>query len=128
MQNKGVCENGVNVSRGEALNYFCTVNDRVGSCYHEFYKGKWDNKTFWKSDSILLHDDALNELELYRAFAAVIPDYDPYGITQVNQSQWESIVDYASQLNTQAKIALSEISVWADQALDNEGMFTILGI
>lgn len=110
------------------MKYFCTVSDRVGSCYHEFYIGKWDNKTFWKSDSMLLHDDILNELEIYRAFAAVIPGYDRYGETQVNQSQWEAILDYASQLNTQAKIALSEISVWVDQALDNEGMFTILGI
>ena len=89
------------------MEYFCSVGDRVGSCYHEFYVGKWDNKTFWKSDSILLHDDTLNDLEIYRAFAAVIPDYDPYGATQVNQSQWEAIVDNASQLNTKAKNALS---------------------
>lgn len=33
---------------------------------------------------MLLHDDILNELEIYRAFAAVIPGYDPYGETQVD--------------------------------------------
>jgi hypothetical protein len=85
------------------MKYFCYVSDRVGTCYHEFYKGKWDGKTFWKSDSILLHDDTLEELQLYKAFTAVLPDYDPYGETQVNQSQWEAILDYASQLDTEAK-------------------------
>ena len=58
------------------MKYFCYVSDRVGTCYHEFYKGKWDGKTFWKSDSILLHDDTLEELQLYKAFTAVLPDYD----------------------------------------------------
>lgn len=110
------------------MNYFCTVSNHVGTCYHEFYKGKWDHKTFWKSDSILLHDDTLEELGLYKAFAAVLPDYDPYGETQVNQSQWESILDYASQLDTEAKTALTEAAAWVKDVFENEEVFTILGI
>lgn len=35
------------------MKYFCSVNNRAGTCYHEFYRGKWDDKTFWKSDSIV---------------------------------------------------------------------------
>jgi hypothetical protein len=108
--------------------YFCTVSNRVGTCYHEFYKGKWVHKTFWKSDSILLHDDTLEELGLYKAFAAVLPDYDRYGETQVNQSQWESILDYASQLDTEAKAALSEATAWVGDVFENGEVFTILGI
>ena len=110
------------------MKYFCYVSDRVGTCYHEFYKGKWDGKTFWKSDSILLHDDTLEELQLYKAFTTVLPDYDPYGETQVNQSQWEAILDYASQLDTEAKPALTEAAAWVKNVFENEGVFTILGI
>ena len=110
------------------MKYFCTVSNRVGTRYHEFYKGKWDDKTFWKSDSILLPDDTLIELEIYKAFAAVIPDYDPYGETQVNQCQWEAILEHASQLDTEAKIALTEAAIWVNEVLENEEVFTILGI
>ena len=39
------------------MKYFIFNNQRDGGSYHEFYKGKWDKKTFWKADSILLHDD-----------------------------------------------------------------------
>ena len=110
------------------MKYFCFESNRVGTCYHEFYKGKWDKKTFWKSDSILLHDDTLIELEIYKAFAAVIPDYDTYGETQVNQSQWQAILDYASQLDTEAKIALAEATIWVNEVFENEEVFTILGV
>jgi hypothetical protein len=110
------------------MKYFCTVSNRVGTCYHEFYKGKWDGKTFWKSDSILLHDDTCNELEICKAFAAVILDYDPYGVTDVNQSQWKDILNYSLQLATEAKIALAEATIWVNEALENEEVITILGI
>jgi hypothetical protein len=30
-----------------AMKYFVTNKERQGTCYHEFYKGKWDEKTFW---------------------------------------------------------------------------------
>lgn len=110
------------------MEFFCYVNDRKGTCYHEFYKGKWDNKTFWKSDSILLDDDILSELEIYKAFLAVIPDYDPYGITEVTQSQWKAILDYASKLDTEALTALTEAIPWVNKVFKDEEVFTILGI
>lgn len=33
------------------MKYFVTDRERDGTCYHEFYKGRWDGKTFWKEDS-----------------------------------------------------------------------------
>ena len=39
------------------MKYFVKNSERESTCYHEFYKGKWDEKTFWKEDSLLLHDD-----------------------------------------------------------------------
>nr|WP_288625771.1 hypothetical protein [uncultured Roseburia sp.] len=28
------------------MKYFVTDRERDGTCYHEFYKGRWDGKTF----------------------------------------------------------------------------------
>ena len=41
------------------MKYFVYNNQRDGTCYHEFYKGKWNRWKFWKSDSIFLDDDYL---------------------------------------------------------------------
>lgn len=107
------------------MKYFCYAKDRSGSAYHEFYKGKWDHTSFWKSDSILLHDDTLEALGLCTVLAEVLPGYDRHGVTELNQSQWESILDHASQLNTEAKIALTEAEAWAKDAFENGNMITI---
>ena len=48
------------------MKYFCTEDKRVGTCYHEFQKGKWDEHTFWKEDSLLLSDDVLVDLEFFQ--------------------------------------------------------------
>lgn len=109
------------------MKYFCSVNERVGTCYHEFYRGKWDGKTFWKSDSILLHDDTLTELKIYEAFAAAIPDYAPYGVTEVNKAQWDAVLEYPS-LSPEAKAALAEAEPWVKETFKSEKVFTILGI
>ena len=59
---------------------------------------------------------------------SLILDYDPYGVTEVNQSQWNDILNYSSQLATEAKIALAEATIWVNEALENEEVITILGI
>ncbi len=108
--------------------YFCPVSERKGTCYHEFYKGEWDNQTLWKPDSILIHDDTLANLELHKIFSAILPEYDPHGITEVNKSQWQAVLDYASQLDTEAKLALTEAAAWAAEVFKTQKVFTILGI
>ena len=45
------------------MKYFIKDKDRKGTCYYEFYKGKWDGESFWKTDSILLHDDIVFQNE-----------------------------------------------------------------
>ena len=43
------------------MNYFITNSEMIGTCYHEFYKGKWDGEIFWKEDSLLIHvEEAIN--------------------------------------------------------------------
>ncbi|WP_252891727.1 hypothetical protein [Thermoclostridium stercorarium] len=94
------------------MKYFCTVNERKGTSYLEFYKGKWDNKTFWKSDSLLLDFDIYADFDLYKAFAAAIPGFDPHGVFEVNRSQWETVLDYASKMDTGAEMVLAEAVEW----------------
>lgn len=50
------------------MKYFVTLDECKNTCYHEFYKGKWDEETFWKRDSLYLHDDILYELKLEDLF------------------------------------------------------------
>ena len=55
---------------------------REGTCFHEFQKGQFDGKTYWKSNSLLLSDDKLMEcLEFIEKLCNVIPEYSPYEMT-----------------------------------------------
>lgn len=74
------------------MNYFVTNDERIGTCYHEFFKGKWDGETFWKEDSLCLDDDLLCECRAFgNAILSVIPSYSPFGITEISPEQWEAI-------------------------------------
>ena len=71
---------------------FVFDKDRKHSNYYEFYKGKWDEKTFWKEDSISLDDNILYEhLGFEDAIIEIIPDYDPFGETEISSEQWRAI-------------------------------------
>ncbi len=110
------------------MKYFRLAKDCVGTCYHEFYRGKWDNKTYWNKTSLFLHEDIFTELELFKAFNECNEDYDPYGITEINRAQWEKVLSYSEKLSIEAKAVLNEIKPWINKVLQEYGMFTILGI
>lgn len=55
------------------LNYFDNGVEIKGGCYHEFVKGKWDGKTFWSDDSLMLDDDILNDLNVAGLFFPLFP-------------------------------------------------------
>lgn len=110
------------------MKYFCMDKDRKGTCYHEFYVGKWDEKTFWKEDSLLLHDDVLYNLKLDYLFREVEPAYDEYGETEINKTQWLQIVSKAMTMGGEIQEAISEADVWAKKVFETESVFTILGI
>ena len=74
------------------MKYFVENSGRKGTCYHEFYKGKWDGATFRKDDSVFLHDDTLDQCGgLVEALMLIIPSYDRYGPTEVFAADWEKI-------------------------------------
>ena len=60
------------------MKYFVFDHQRNGSCYYEFYKGKWDGKTFWNPDSISIHDDYF-----FDGFADAIIEIVPYYVSKV---------------------------------------------
>lgn len=74
------------------MKYFIKDKDRKGTCYYEFYKGKWDGESFWKTDSILLQDDIVfqNE-EFIDAILEVVPSYNPFGETEISNVEWKAI-------------------------------------
>lgn len=60
------------------MKYCCTNDQREGSCYYEFQKGRFADK-FWLHTSLCLSDDTFVELGLYNLFIKVVPDFACYG-------------------------------------------------
>lgn len=108
--------------------YFSTEVERCGTCYHEFQKGEWKRKRFWKEDSLLIHDDIYHRLELGKLISGVIAEYDPYGITKVSKEQWDEIYRIAEEIGGEIFYAISEANVWVCKNFESEEVFTILGI
>lgn len=112
-----------------AIKYFVIDSKRQGTCYHEFYKGKWDGITFWKKDSLSLHDDVLCECAGFaEAILAVIPSYGPFGITEISYSQWKEIGQMMEEKDQKAKELYQEADEWAKKVFETYDRFTILGI
>ena len=111
------------------MEYFIHVSERKGTIYHEFYKGKWDGKTFWKSDSILLSDDILNDADGFvDAILEVIPCYDPFGETEITLDEWNKIGEIVVTKNMVSQEIYNELNEWLIDVFKNYKCFTILGI
>lgn len=109
------------------MKYFVYDDQRKGTCYHEFYKGKWDEHTFWKADSISLHDDLLPG-EFVEAITEVIPTYDPYGITEVSAVEWTEIGKVILTKDQKSQDVYKEADSWLEGVFQTHACFTILGI
>ena len=90
------------------MKYFCTVSEQKGTCYHEWQRGRWDEETHWKEDSLLLHDDILVELNIGEFLAKMIPDYTDYGEFEVDVCQWEQIYNEANLIGGEIKEVIEE--------------------
>ena len=112
------------------MNYFCTEKERKAShstCYLEFQRGEYREK-HWLEDSIFLNDDIFHELCLYRLFRKAISDFDHYGITEVDEKQWEILKTMALEQGGETKKAIEELSIWVSDCFKEEKIFTICGI
>lgn len=110
------------------MRFFGVESERKGTCYHEFQKGKWDEKTVWKADSLLLDDDVLEELKLYELFQVANSNYNYYGVTQIAKDEWKLIRNVANMRGGNIKEAIDEVDIWVTETFKTEEEFTILGI
>ncbi|MBE6665627.1 MAG: hypothetical protein E7603_05340 [Ruminococcaceae bacterium] len=111
------------------MKYFIFENQRNGTCYHEFYQGKWDKHTFWKSDSLLLHDDILfSRKGFIEAILEVIHNYDPFGETEISQDEWNKIGKIISHKDASSQALYKEADLWLKNVFMTYDCFTILGI
>ena len=111
------------------MKYFVFDKERKHTYYHEFYKGKWDEKTFWKSDSISLDDNILYEHKGFEdAIIEVILDYDISGETEISEEQWKKIGKVVQQKDSGSIELYQEADRWLKKVFEEYGCFTILGI
>jgi len=107
--------------------YFVNNNERKGTCYHEFYKGKWDGTSFWKDDSLLLHDDFMND-DFVDAIMEVIPAYSPFGEIEVSIEDWKRIGNIVRNKDAYSQALYKEADIWLESVFKEYGCFTILGV
>ncbi len=110
--------------------YFVKNGQREGTAYHEFYRGKWDDKTIWGEDSIFLHDEVLvSHKGFYQALWKCVPGYDPYEISVVvTADNWNSVKENIPPEDIESMKLYEEANQWTKEFLEKEGCFTILGI
>ena len=109
------------------MKYFVKDNERIGTCYHEFYKGKWDKHTVWKSDSISLHDDFMFD-GFVDAIVEVIPTFDPFGETEISIEEWNEIGKIILTKDQKSQAVFNEANEWLKDVFKAYTCFTILGL
>jgi hypothetical protein len=115
------------------MKYFLTEHEReqTGStCYHEFYKGKWDEETmlFWSEDSLYIHDNQMFDLKLDELICSIVNTYDPFGETEIDKTQWNAIKSKAEMIGDNLLDAINELTPWVEDTYVTHNIFTILGI
>ena len=112
------------------MRYFMTASIRKqtgGSCYFEFQKGqrgKNDELTFWKEDSLYLHMDIADEIALYR----IVPNLNYYGETVVDKEKWDMMQNNAKNAGVKAMEVINELRGWVEDNFRNADHFLILGL
>ena len=110
------------------MRFFVKDNERKNTNYHEFYKGRWDGVTFWKEDSLLLHMDIFDQLNLYSVFIAALPDFNYYGETYVTPAQYELLKSSAFTQGGEIAVLFAELDIWVSECFKTESCFIIQGI
>lgn len=107
-------------------NYFIKSQDREGTYYHEFYRGKW-KKDFWNENSICIDDNDMTTrfVELIRKY---VPSYDYYGVTEITLEQWQQIKNEGLLNNDKTTDIITQAESWMEETFAKEKVFTILGI
>lgn len=111
------------------MKYFVTDSERIGTNYYEFYKGKWDGETFWKEDSISVHDNVLYENQGFvEAIIEVKHSFDAFGVTEISPGDWKNIGEVILQKDCNCQELYFEADDWVQDVFKTYDCFTILGI
>lgn len=109
------------------MKYFCTSDERKGTCYIEFQKGEF-NENFWLDDSLLIDDDSWYDSGLEDFFFAELPELEDFGTVSVTNEQWKVICDRAEEYEESVSEAVGELKDWAEETFREHDVFTILGL
>lgn len=111
------------------MKFFIKNDQRKGTCYYEFYKGKWDKETLWNDSSIYLHEDIVYDARDFEdAIKEIIPGYDPDGVTEMSVDEWIEIGKVVDQKDILAREIYQDANMWVQLACVECGCVTILGI
>ena len=111
------------------MKFFVSAEKIEGTCYHEFYKGVWDGKTFWAKDSLCLHDDILSKHSGFeKALRETISSFNPLGVTKVFPAQWKKIGEIVLAESDEDKELYKEADEWVQKTFGEYDCFTIIGI
>ena len=110
------------------MKYFITEKQRVGTGYHEFYKGSFDGISHWKEDSLLIDDYTHIKLDLDSLFKSVIPTYSAFDEIKVNKEQWKDILEKAISIGGNVKECIEEANQWVQRVFEEYDIFTMIGV
>ena len=111
------------------MKYFLDEMQRKASGstrYFEFQKGKQKNK-FWLKDSLCLHTDTFDSLNLYELFSCSIETFCYYAPTEVSKEHWEILI-VKSKENEYWINVIEELTPWVEECFTKYKCFTICGI
>ena len=113
------------------FDFLTTFEKFSNSGYHEFVKGKCNNFGNWEINSLYLDEDLLEENQndsIYNLFNQSIDKYDQFGISYVDANAWGKMKKISQNGSDNVKKFISELNDFAEDAISNQGVFTILGI
>lgn len=98
-----------------------------GSTYYfEFQNGKHRGK-HWRKDSVCLHAEKFDELDLWNLFSNSIQNFAYCGLTEVDREQWNRLVE-RSMCNDTWSAVIAELTPWVERCFQTYRCFTICGI
>lgn len=111
------------------MEYFCLNDEREGSCYQEYQQGRFEGN-HWLTGSLFMHDDIACEIGIYDIFFDVIETYDPYSACPytITKSVWDMIVGKAVAKGGKVRMAISELTPWAEENFKIHEEFTVIAI
>lgn len=108
--------------------YFVNVKEIKNWLSYEFYKGKWDEKTFWKEDSIYISDVDLDDCKFFDILIKHVPYLNTFDETEISRQQWEMIKTEALAEGGKDAELIMETEEWMNDTFSKHEVFTILGI